>query len=217
MSSVVIILLMREGLYLAFEGVVGSGKTTQSKLLYRYLKGKFPEREIIWTREPGGDEIAEAIRKVVQGTEFQTEMEPVCEQYLYAASRAQTLRRLVKPVLDKRGVVVSDRSVFTSMAFQGFGRGLGLEKVLEINRLATEGLYPDKVLIINLEPKIGLTRINDHKGDKFERLDLGFFEKVRKGYLTVALKYPDTVVIIEGDGSIDEVQSRVVKAVEGLF
>jgi len=97
----------QHGFYIIFEGCHGTGKTTQSKKLFEFLKKKFPHKEIIWTREPGGGEITESIRKLVQGTKFSEEMDPHCEAYLYAASRAQSLRRIVKPVLEKNGISFS--------------------------------------------------------------------------------------------------------------
>src|SRR3989338_5871436 len=117
--------------YIVLEGVVGCGKTTQAKKLYEHLKKNYPGREIILTREPGGSEIAERIRTLVQGTEFSEVMTPECEAYRYAASRAQTLRSIVSPTIQRGGTVISDRSFLSSMAFQGAARGLGTETVLE--------------------------------------------------------------------------------------
>ncbi|MBP7859547.1 dTMP kinase, partial [Patescibacteria group bacterium] len=143
----------RKGLYIAFEGVVACGKTTQSKLLQKNLQNRFPNKQNIWTREPGGSEISDAIREVVQATPFVEEMDPVCEAYLYAASRAQTLRNVVFPTLTQNGIVIADRSFVTSLAFQGFARGLGIEVVLGINEIAIEGFIPDLVFYINLDPQ----------------------------------------------------------------
>lgn len=158
----------KRGFYLVFEGVVGCGKTTQSRLTFEKLKADNPARQVVWTKEPGGSEIADQIRKVVQGTPFEEEMEPLCEQHLYAASRSQTLRKVIRPVLGAEGIVVSDRSVITSMAYQGFGRGLGVGTVLEINRLAVGDIWPDKVLVINTDLGTALGRARDFSGDKFE-------------------------------------------------
>ncbi len=172
----------KNGFYIVFEGFVGTGKTTQSKKLTEFLKRKFPHKEVIWTFEPGGTEIANAIRKVVQGTSFSEDMEPVCEAYLYAAARAQSLRKLTKPVLEKGGIVIGDRSFLTSLAYQGFGRGLKWEKVLEINRSALEGIEPDLIIYLDLPFRTGLARTFDKEGDKFESEELKFFEKVSRGY-----------------------------------
>ena len=125
---------MTTGRYIVFEGVVGTGKTTQSKRLVEELKKQFPEKEVIWTREPGGSEIAEAIRTLVQATPFTEKMDPMCEAYLYASARAQSLRTVVLPVLAKGGIVVADRSFCSSVAWQGFGRGLGFETKIRAER-----------------------------------------------------------------------------------
>ncbi len=201
-----------KGLYGAFEGIVGCGKTTQSKLLHDRLRDLYPEREVIWTREPGGSEIADAIRKVVQGTEFAEDMDPVCEQYLYAASRAHTLRKVVKPVLDRGGIVVADRSVFTSVSFQGFGRGLGPELVLKINEAAVDGLLPDRVLFINTGIDMCLGRKGDLAGDKFEAMGHEFFSKAIEGYLYAVATF-SIVKEIDGNGTIAEVQEKVWEVV----
>ncbi|MDO8488148.1 MAG: dTMP kinase, partial [bacterium] len=176
------------GKYVVFEGVVGSGKSVQSQLLVAKLQQKFPDRMVVWTREPGGSEIAGEIRRVVQGMMFAEDMDPICEQYLYAASRAQTLRSIVRPVLDRGGIVVADRSFFTSLAFQGYGRGLGIQKVLDINHIAIENLWPDLVVYVDMDLKTALTRTNDKRGDKFEAMDEKFFKKVQRGYKEVVGK-----------------------------
>jgi dTMP kinase len=204
---------MRKGFYLVFEGIVGCGKTTQSKILFEKLKQEFPKKEIVWTKEPGGTEIAQEIRKVVQVTPFDEEMEPICEQYLYAASRAQTLRKIVAPVLKRGGIMISDRSFFTSMAYQGFGRGLGLDLVLKINESAIDNLWPDMVLFIDTKIDTALRRAKDQAGDKFESFKKPFFIKVRNGYLEVAEKYKKIVRVVDGDGSVDEVSERVYKII----
>lgn len=194
--------MAKKGTYIVFEGIVGCGKTTQSKLLAKRLNA-------IWTREPGGTEIAEAIRKIVQGTKFSEEMEGICETYLYAAARAHSLRKIVKPVLDKKGIVVSDRSFFTSAANQGVGRKLGLEEALEINKEAIKGFWPDLVIFLDVKIGSGLQRVEDHEGDKFESLGRDFYTKVRRGYLQLLKKYPKIFVKVDGDGTVDEVAERI--------
>ena len=126
----------KKGFYIIFEGCHGTGKTTQSKKLFEFLKKKFPSKEVIWTREPGGSEIADSIRKLVQGTKFNEEMDFICEVYLYAASRAHTLRKIVKPVLERNGIVVQDNSFVTTLAYQGYAQKLGFGTCLEVNKLA---------------------------------------------------------------------------------
>ncbi len=201
--------MKRKGIYIVFEGIVGCGKTTQVNLLADLLRVKFPQSEIITNREPGGTEIAREIRKLVQATDFNEEMEPVCEQYLYAASRAQSLRKVVEPALKRGAIVISDRSFFTSLVNQGFGRGLGIEKVLEINKNAVENLWPDLVLLIDIDIKTSLSRIKDHDGDKFEKYDEKFYHKVHHGYRVITKKYPRLVKVIDGRGNINRVHRRI--------
>ncbi len=202
-----------KGLYIVFEGVIGSGKTVQSQRLVSKLQQEFPDRNVVWTREPGGSEIAGEIRRVVQGMLFTEDMNPICEQYLYAASRAQTLRIIVEPVIKQGGIVVADRSVFTSLAFQGFGRGLGIKTVLEVNKVAVGDIWPDLVVFLDLNLDAAMSRTKDKQGDKFELMDKKFFARVRQGYLEIARKYKKTMKIVDGKGSIDEVADRVWQVV----
>lgn len=173
-------------MYIIFEGIVAAGKTTHSKKLYDYLKEKFPEKEVVWTREPGSTEVAKSIRKLVQATKFNEEMNGICEAYLYAASRAQSLTQVVKPVLANDGIVISDRSFITSMAFQGFGRGIGHKIIYEINKVGVDNCIPDLIVFLDFDINNALQRVSNRDGDKFERLGKDFFEKVRKGYLEIS-------------------------------
>jgi len=201
-------------MYIVFEGLLGTGKTTQSKALVEYLKTKFPDRQVIWTREPGGSDIAEAIRLLVQATPFTEDMDPICEAYLYASARAQSLRRVVKPVLDQGGIVVADRSFCTSVAWQGFGRGLGLETVLGINAKAIEGLLPDLVIQLDLDPAVALARTSDARGDKFETQPLDFHKLCAEGYKALA-EHPllkDKWRIIDASGTQEEVRQRIISS-----
>jgi dTMP kinase len=209
--------MKKKGLYLVFEGIVGSGKTTQAKLLVENLKRDFPGKEVVFTYEPGGSEIADMIRFLVQGTRFKEEMDPVCESYLYAASRAQTLRRIVRPVVDRGGVVIADRNYISSVAYQGVGRGLGFGEVIKINKVATEQIEPDKVFFFDIDLAEGIKRARDLDGDKFERMDVKFYEKVRSGYMYARKKFAGRWVTIDASGSIDEVQMKVYSVVTKLL
>jgi len=173
-------------MYIVFEGVVGIGKTTLSKKLYQYLKRKYPDKKVVWTYEPGGTEIAKKIRECVQGTQYTEEMESICEAYLYAASRAQSLRAIVKPVIDKGGIVISDRSFVSALANEGYGRNDGVQRIMEINENAIGKIFPDLVIYLNLDPKLAISRVSDSKGDKFEKYGLDFYNKVVKGYKEIS-------------------------------
>jgi dTMP kinase len=206
-------------MFIVFEGIVGTGKSTQAERLYRYLREKHPEREIVETREPGGTEVAEAIRKLVQGTKFKEEMEPMCEVYLYAASRAQSTRKVVKPVLERGGIVIGDRSFITALAIHGYVKGVGVETVLDVNRAALDHVFPDLVLFMDMPVKMGLQRTFDDAGDRWESLGEDFFRKVAAGY-EKASKLPvldERWVNIDARGSKNDVFERIVSAVDSHY
>lgn len=207
---------MISGRYIVFEGVVGTGKTTQSKRLVEHLKHISPEHEILWTREPGGSEIAEAIRTLVQATPFNEAMDPICEAYLYAAARAQSLRSVVAPLRARGGTLISDRSFCTSVAWQGFGRELGLEKILTINATAIENFLPDLIIELDLDPAVGLKRTFDAKGDKFEAMPTAFFDRCIAGYRALAdhKLLRDRWHRVDASGTQDEVFNRILNIVQ---
>jgi dTMP kinase len=206
---------MREIRYFAFEGIVGAGKSRQFSLFVHELK-KVWNGEILATKEPGGCEIADEIRRVVQATRFGEEMEPISEQLLYAASRAQTLRTLVRPTLNRQGIVVSDRSVFSSIAYQGFGRGLGYETVKQINQAAVEDLWPHAVFFINTDIEVALARTSDLAGDKFEGMQKDFYIRCLEGYKYIAKNY-DNIFEIDGNGTVSEVHQQIWSIASGLL
>ncbi len=173
------------------------------------LKKEFPRREIVWTREPGGSEIAGAIRKVVQATEYEETMEPISEAYLYAAARAQMLRKVVMPVVKRGGIVVSDRSFVSSIAFQGAGRGLDYDLVLKINEVAVDGTYPNILFFINMDPAVSLKRARDQIGDKWEKMGLDFFLRTKKGYQFAKKKLGKVWVDIDGNGTVEKIHEEI--------
>ncbi|MBD3363354.1 dTMP kinase [Candidatus Dojkabacteria bacterium] len=204
---------MSKGKYIIFEGIVGTGKSTQSKQIYSYLEDKYPNKKFIWTFEPGGSEIADEIRRVVQATEYEEKMDPICEAYLYASSRAQTIRKIIKPNLEKGNIVIADRSFLTSIAYQGFARELGPELILKINESALDDCFPDLVLFLDLDIKPALQRTFDFDGDKFEKESVDFFKKALKGYKYASQlsKLKNKWVTINARGNIDEVYQRIIK------
>lgn len=176
------------------------------------MRDKYPEREIIYTCEPGGTDISEVIRNIVQVREFEEEMDFMCETYLYAVSRAQSLRQVVMPVLKNDGIVVADRSFITSIAYQGFSRELGFDKVWEVNKAAVNGIFPDVVFYINVPAKLGLSRCFDKEGDKFERKTCDFFEKAIAGYEEIEKSelLSDAWVEIDGTSLMHEVFTEII-------
>jgi dTMP kinase len=200
---------IKKGIYIAFEGLNGSGKGEQVKLLLERLKKEFPRKKFLHVREPGGTEIAEATREIFQVRKFSEPMHAICEQYLVAAARAQSLRALVVPHLKKDGVVISDRTFFSSIAHQGFGRKLGYEEVMKINESAVDGIWPDLVIFIDTPVEVAMKRAQGDRKDKFDGLDKSFYLAVRKGYQFSAKKFPKLVKTIDGGRTISEIHEDV--------
>jgi dTMP kinase len=146
-------------------------------------------------------------------------MEPICEAYLYAASRAQALRKVVKPEIDNGSIVISDRSYLTSYTIQAFAREIGLEKVAEINKVAIEIVIPDLIVFMDLPLEVGLSRTEDHDGDKFESYPVEFYQKIEKGYETIkeSPELNNRWLDILGEGSEEEVFKNIKEKVIPLI
>jgi dTMP kinase len=205
-------------MYIVFEGMVGSGKSTQSKRLFDYLKEKYPEWNIIHVREPGSTIIAQEIRLLAQSRVFEEEMHPITEAYLYAAARAQLLHTLVQPTLEAWGIVIADRNFISSLAYQGEARGLGFDVIMDINREAVGEVLPDLVYYMHLDIDEALSRTFDATGDKFEKMGREFFEGVTRGY-EKSSKLPiltDAWCDIDSHGTPDEVFERILESLPEL-
>ena len=193
------------GLFVTIEGVEGCGKTTIGKMIVDKLISD--GYEVIYTREPGGIEIAEQIRKVILDVN-NTNMDARTEALLYAASRRQHLVEKVIPALKENKVIICDRFVDSSLAYQGHARGLGIEKVYEINKFAIDTVMPDLTLLFDLDPKLGLERISANKSREVNRLDLEkleFHKLVREGFLIIEKLEPNRVKKVDASKTIEEV------------
>jgi dTMP kinase len=192
-------------MFITFEGGEGSGKSTAVNVISaRLTKEGYP---VVLTREPGGTPISEEIRAVILD-KSNTAMDPRTEALLYAASRRQHIVEKIIPALKAGKIVICDRFLDSSLAYQGEARGLGIDNVLGMNLFATEGLYPDLTLLFDLEPKKGLERIAANAGREVNRLDLEklpFHEKVRAGFLALAARFPQRYVIVDASKSQNEV------------
>lgn len=196
-------------MFITFEGPDGAGKTTIISMVARQFEGA------ILTREPGGIDIAEQIRSVILNKE-NTAMDPRTEALLYAAARRQHLIEKVKPALEEGKVVFCDRFVDSSLAYQGYARGLGIDEVLNINQFAIENMMPNLTIYFDIEPEEGLKRINKNKGREINRLDLEnleFHQKVREGYHHILERFTDRIVKIDASGTLDEVFQKTIQII----
>lgn len=200
-------------MFITLEGPEGSGKTTAVEAAVKALLEK--GYEIVRTREPGGTPIAEQIRNIILD-KANTNMDPRTEALLYAASRRQHLVEKVWPALKEGKIVICDRYLDSSLAYQGGARGLGVDEVLNVNLFATENTWPDLTLLFDIKPEVGLARIASNASREVNRLDLeklDFHNKVRDTFLALAKKYPDRYVIIDASKSRDEVAKATLEAI----
>ena len=201
-------------MFITIEGPEGSGKTSVANKICETLEQE--GYSLIHTREPGGTPIAEQIREVILNKE-NTALDPRSEALLYAASRRQHLVEKVWPALKEGKIVICDRYLDSSLAYQGGARGLGIDNILNINSFATENTFPDLTLLFDIEPSKGLERIAKNKNREVNRLDLekiDFHNKVRNTFLELAKKYSDRYVIIDASKSFDEVYNDALKAIK---
>lgn len=205
---------MKKGLFISLEGGEGSGKTSQIVAISEYLKNHNIDHII--TREPGGISISEQIREVILNKQ-NTTMDGRTEALLYAAARRQHLVEKVIPALNEGKVVISDRFVDASLAYQGHARGLGIDEVMEINEFAIDGYMPDLTLFLDIDPQAGLDRIAKNSQREVNRLDLealDFHNKVREGYNILLKNYPERIKLIDASKNFDEVFEEIKKVLD---
>lgn len=203
------------GLFIALEGPDGSGKSTITKLLEDYFKSK--KIDYIITREPGGTLIGEDIRDLVLDTK-NTAMSAETEALLYAASRGQHIHEKIAPAIKEGKIVLCERFVLSSLAYQGVGRGLGIEKVKAINDFAIKDVYPDLILFFHIDPEVTLKRkTTKHNADRLEKEGNDFHNRVYNGYMELIKKYPKNIKIIDATKPIQEVLNQSIKEIEKLL
>ena len=194
--------------YLAFEGVDGSGKTSYIQALSSHLEKKSINFKIV--REPGGSKLAEGIRDLLLSHEYT--VEPLTEALLFSANRANLISEIIKPSIENGIKIISDRSAYSSVAYQGVGRGLGFDKIYEINDVAVEGYWPEKVILLDIDPEVSLKRqkINDRIGSS----ELDFFKKVREGYLQLSEKFNENFLVIDATLDLTDNLKTIYKWLE---
>lgn len=207
----------RKGLFITLEGGDGAGKTSLMEEAARVLEAR--GIQYMTTREPGGIRIAESIREIILNPSH-TEMDARTEALLYAAARRQHLAEKVEPMLAQGITVLCDRFVDSSLAYQGYARGLGIEEVLSINMFATAGRFPDLTFYLDIEPEQGLARIAAGQGREVNRLDLeglSFHHKVREGYRIVSGMFPSRIHEIDASGSFEEVAAALTARLDAAL
>lgn len=198
------------GYFIVFEGGEGAGKTTQMEAFVNWLQARGDQ--VITSREPGGTPIGEKVRDLLLDPAAK-DLDPRAETLLYAADRAQHVAQLIRPALDQGKIVVSDRFVDSSLAYQGIARELGLREVEELNEWATSGLLPDLVFYLRVDPQVGLQRVGDTP-DRIEQENTSFHDRVAGAYLELATKYPDRFVVLDAERTKDEIHHEIVATFE---
>jgi dTMP kinase len=207
------ILGVRTGRLITIEGLDGAGKTTLVAGLTRELAAR--GRELMVLREPGGVELSERIRALVKDPELA--VDPRAEALLYAAARAQLVAEQLVPLLEDGQWVLLDRFVDSSLAYQGAGRGLGVERIRSLNELATGGLTPDRTLLLRIDPAVGRARITDRDHDRLEQAGEAFFAAVAAAYDELAADEPERIAVIEADRPPEQVLADALAALESLL
>ena len=205
--------MANRGIFITFEGTDGAGKTTQIERLTADLRQT--GYDVCLTREPGGTPISEQIREMLLNPDH-SEMAATTELLLYAASRAQHVSEVIKPALEAGKVVISSRFADATVVYQGYGRGLDLERIHHLNRIATDGVTPDVTFVLDLPVEIGLQRVQNSRGglDRLEREKIEFHRRLREGYEIIAKQEPERLKIIDAQVSPEQVYTQIQKAIQ---
>lgn len=203
---------MNRGLFITFEGADGCGKTTQLNLLEKYLKDK--GLDVIVTREPGAKGLGEKFREILLN--YDGIVSDRCESFLFLADRAQNIDTIVKPAVSSGKIVLCDRHIDSSVAYQGYGRGLDIQQIKNLNTIAAGGMLPDLTLVFDIDIETSMQRVGNNK-DRMENSGNEFFNRVRNGYLELAKQEPDRIKVVDSTSSIDDIHNKVKNIVLALL
>jgi len=201
--------MKKDGFFITFEGADGSGKTTQIKMLEDYLTNQ--KKDFILTRDPGGTRLGSKLREILLN--YDGKISPFCELFLYLADRAQHVDEVIMPALNNGQIVLCDRYIDSTLAYQGYARGLNIDEITNLNNLVTHSLIPDLTLLFDIETNCAMQRLVGQK-DRLESEAKHFHEKVRMGYLDLAKKESQRIKVIDASKSIEEVHNQVIKVIE---
>ena len=201
--------MSEKGLFITFEGADGCGKTTQINLLKDYLEKS--GYEVILTREPGAKGLGEKVREILLN--YDGVVSDRCESFLFLADRAQNIDIIVKPAVASGKIVLCDRHIDSTVAYQGYGRRLDIERIKMLNNLATDGKKPDLTIVFDIDVATSMERVGKDK-DRMENAGIDFHNRVRNGYLEIAKEEPERIKVINSEKSIDEVFEDLKKIVK---
>ena len=202
------------GLFIVFEGGEGCGKSTQARALYkRVLESGIL---VVLSHEPGGTSLGKEARRYLKQTR-ESEISPLAELFLFAASRAQLVAEVIRPSLGRGVMVICDRYTDSTVAYQGYGRGLDLDAIQAVNTMVTQGLLPDLVILLDLPVEVGLARKRSVKQDRFEREEMAFHHRVREGYLKMAAANPQRWLVVDATLPKKKVEQIIWERVQRLL
>ena len=202
---------MRKGVFITFEGADGCGKTTQINLLDEYLiSKKIPS---LLTREPGARGLGTKLREILLN--YEGEIASTAESFLFLADRAQHIEKIIKPAIEEKKIILCDRHTDSTLAYQGYGRGLDIDRIKYLNDIATGGLKPDLTIVFDIDAETSSKRVGANK-DRMESAGMDFFNRVREGYLKIAEEEPERVKVINACDTIENVHKQVMQLIEAL-
>ena len=203
---------MKKGLFITFEGADGCGKTTQMQLLAEYLQKK--GYDVVLTREPGARGLGEKIREILLS--YDGEVSDRCESFLFLADRAQNIDIIVNPAVNDGKIVLCDRHIDSTVAYQGYGRGLDIERINMLNSIATDNRLPDLTFVFDIDTETAMKRVGNDK-DRMESAGKEFHSRVRQGYLNLAENEPERIKLLDASKSIEDIHKGVVSIIDNVL